>query len=60
MDADGMRRYVEATADLLDLPVTPERMEAVLLNFARLAGLAALVNGFDLGPADEAGPVWRP
>ena len=30
MDADGMRRYVEATADLLDLPVTPEQVRGAL------------------------------
>jgi hypothetical protein len=35
-------------------------MAGVLENFARLAGVAAAVNGFDLQVEDEPGPVWRP
>lgn len=60
MEREDMKGYIEAMAAMLELPVTAERLDAVLVNFERLAGLAGLVNAFALGPEDEAGPVWRP
>jgi hypothetical protein len=35
-------------------------MPGVLVNFERLAGIAAQVNAFQLAPEDEPAPVWRP
>lgn len=55
-----MQAYVVAAAAALELPIAPEHMPGVLLNFERLAAVAAVVNAFELGPADEPGPVWRP
>lgn len=55
-----MQAYIVAAAAALELPIAPEHMPGVLLNFERLAGVAAAVNAFELGPADEPGPVWRP
>lgn len=60
MNADEMRAYVEATAKALQLPIAPEHLPGVLVNFERLAGVAAAVNAFTLPPEAEAGPVWRP
>ncbi|MBL8385609.1 MAG: DUF4089 domain-containing protein [Burkholderiales bacterium] len=60
MTSDEIEAYVRAAAAALELPITAEQMPGVLANFARLAAVAAPVNAFDLGPADEAAPVWRP
>jgi len=60
MNKDEMQAYIVAAAAALELPIAPEHMPGVLLNFERLAGVAAAVNAFELGPADEPGPVWRP
>lgn len=60
MTEDGMRAYIVASAKALDLPIAPAHMPGVMLNFERLAAIAATVNSFELGPADEPAPVWRP
>ena len=60
MTEDEMRAYIVATATALELPIAPEHMPGVMLNFERLAAIAATVNSFELRPADEPAPVWRP
>lgn len=60
MTKDEMQAYIVAAAAALELPIAPEHMPGVLVNFERLAGVAAAVNAFELGSADESGPVWRP
>ena len=60
MTSDETGRYVLAAAAALELPIAPAHLPGVLLNFERLAGLAALVNAFPLGPEDEPGPRWEP
>ena len=60
MTKDEMQAYIVAAAAALELPIAPEHMPGVLVNFERLAGVAAAVNAFELGAADEPGPVWRP
>ncbi len=60
MTKNEMQAYIVAAAAALELPIAPEHMPGVLANFERLAGVAAAVNAFELGPADEPGPVWRP
>ena len=60
MTSDETRQYVLAAAAVLELPIAPAHLPGVILNFERLAGIAAAVNGFALGPADEPGPRWEP
>ena len=64
---DGLGRDAQGASDerpgelapvaLLD---APEHLPGVLENFERLAAIAAHINAFKLGPADEPAPVWRP
>ena len=60
MNSDEIERYVLAAAAALELPIAPEHLPGVILNFERLAAIAATVNEFALGPADEPGPRWEP
>ncbi len=60
MNSDETERYVLASAAALELPIAPAHLPGVILNFERLAGIAAAVNGFVLVPADEPGPRWEP
>ena len=60
MNRDETERYVLAAAAALELPIAPAHLPGVILNFERLAGIAAAVNEFALGPADEPGPRWEP
>ena len=60
MNSDEIERYVLAAAVALELPIAPAHLPGVILNFERLAGIAAAVNSFALGPADEPGPRWEP
>ena len=60
MTSEQIEAYVMAAAAALDLPVTPAQLPEVILNFERLAGIAALVNAFPLGPEHEPGPRWEP
>ena len=60
MNSDETERYVLAAAAALELPIAPAHLPGVILNFERLAGIAAAVNEFALGPADEPGPRWEP
>ena len=60
MTSEQIEAYVMAAAAALELPVTPAQLPGVILNFERLAGIAALVNAFPLGPEHEPGPRWEP
>ena len=60
MTKGDVEQYVLAAAAALELTITPALLPAVMLNFERLAGLAALVNAFPLGPEHEPGPRWEP
>lgn len=55
-----IEQYVKAAAAALELPIAPAHLPGVILNFERLAGIAAAVNAFALGPADEPAPRWEP
>ena len=55
IDADFVRR----AAALAGLEITPQQMPGVIANLRRTAEVAPAVVEFPLGPADEAGPVWR-
>jgi hypothetical protein len=56
---DDQAAYVDATAVLLDLPITPWR-DGVLRYFALAAEMNAIVDAFPLGPHDESGEVFAP
>ena len=60
MTGEEIERYVKAAAAALELPIAPAHLPGVIVNFERLAGIAALVNDFPLGPEDEPGPRWEP
>ena len=60
MTGEEIERYVKAAAAALELPIAPAHLPGVIVNFERLAGIAALVNDFPLGPDDEPGPRWEP
>ena len=57
---DEIEQYVKGAAAALELPIAPAHLSGVLVDFERLAGIAAQVNAFDLGPEDEPGPRWEP
>jgi hypothetical protein len=52
--------YVGVAAALIGLPIAAEHRPGVVLNFARIAQMAALVMAFPLGDSDEPAPVFRP
>ena len=60
MTREEIETYVKAASVALALPVAPAHLQGVILNFERLAGIAAAVNEFPLGPEDEPGPRWEP
>lgn len=60
MTSEQTEQYVKAAAAAIGLPIAPAHLPGVILNFERLAGIAAAVNSFALGPADEPGPRWEP
>ena len=60
MTSDETEQYVKAAAAALELPIAPAHLPGVLLNFERLAAIAAAVNAFPLGPQDEPAPRWEP
>lgn len=60
MTQTEIERYVTAAAAALELPIAPAYLPGVTLNFGRLAGQAALINAFPLGPEHEPGPRWEP
>jgi hypothetical protein len=52
--------YVDATAQLLQLPIAPEHRPGVLRYFGLASEMAALVNGLPLTAADEPAPAFVP
>ena len=60
MNSDETGQYIRAAAAALELPIAPAHLPGVILNFERLAAMAATVNDFVLGPAVEPGPRWEP
>ena len=60
MTRDEIEQYVKPAAVALELPLAPAHLPGVILNFERLASIAAAVNQFPLGPEHEPGPRWEP
>ena len=59
MTSDQQAAYVDATAALLDLPITPWR-DGVLRYFALAVEMNAIVEAFPLLPHDESGEAFVP
>lgn len=53
-------RYVESTAELIDLPLDPEYRPGVIANFEKIAEIAQLVLEFPLPTEIEAAPTFEP
>ncbi len=54
------KTYVENTALLMGLTLTPEYLPGVVENLARVADVAALVIEFELSEDVEIAPVFEP
>lgn len=52
--------YVDTAAALIRLPIEPAHYPGVILNFERIAQMAALVSAFSLPDEAEPAPVFRP
>jgi hypothetical protein len=59
MTDDELAVWVDAATRGLGLEVKPEQRAAVLMNFARIASMAALVNALELDETFEPAPVFR-
>lgn len=52
--------YVNCAAQLLRLPLAPERAAAVAQHLARSAAIAAVLDAADLAPEHEPAELFRP
>lgn len=52
--------YVKAAAEAVGLPIPPEYLAGVVLNFERSAVLARLLMDFQLPAGTDAAPVYKP
>jgi Protein of unknown function (DUF4089) len=59
-DDPSIAAYIEATAQLLRLPIAPEHRAGVEENFVRIAAFAQLFVDAPLELHDEPAPVFRP
>ncbi len=56
----NIEEYVDRTAELINLPLDPEHLPGVVVNFERITEIAQLVTEFPLPQAIEAAPVFEP
>ncbi|MGB3509362.1 MAG: DUF4089 domain-containing protein [Microcoleaceae cyanobacterium] len=56
----NIEKYVEFTAELINLPLQPEHFPGVVENLERIAAIAKLVIDFPLPPEIEAAPKFDP
>ncbi|NYZ11344.1 DUF4089 domain-containing protein [Azospirillum sp. RWY-5-1] len=52
--------YVDQAAAVIGLPIDPAHRPGVIMNFERVAGMAALVLDLPLSDTDEVAPVYVP
>lgn len=52
--------YVQAAAVAVDLPLSDAQAQRVAVHLQRTAGLAALLDGFELAPHDEPAEIFCP
>ncbi len=60
MDDTLISSYVNATAELLKLPLEAGRAQRVATHLQRAATLVALLEGVALAPPDELAELYRP
>jgi hypothetical protein len=60
MDEQQALAYVQASAAALGFDLDPARAQRVAQHLQRTAGLAALLEQFELGVEDEPAEVWNP
>jgi len=56
----NIEKYVEVTAELINLPLQPEHLPGVVKNFKKIAEMAKLVTEFPLPPEIEPAPKFEP
>jgi hypothetical protein len=52
--------YVQAAAVAVNLPLGEAQAQRVAIHLQRTAGLAALLDGFELAPHDEPAEIYCP
>lgn len=52
--------FVQAAAVAVDLPLSDAQAQRVAVHLQRTAGLAALLDGFELAPHDEPAEIYCP
>jgi len=60
MTPSQIETFVDAMAEAIGLPLHADHRPGVVHYFALAAGLAELVNGLPLGPADDPAEVFTP
>ena len=60
MDAPAIAAYVDAVSAAQGIVLDADERERVIMQFARIATIAAPVVALDLSPACEMAPVFRP
>ncbi|NES66246.1 MAG: DUF4089 domain-containing protein [Okeania sp. SIO2D1] len=56
----NIEKYVELTAELINLELQPEHLPGVVENLERIAAIAQLVIDFPLPPEIEPAPKFDP
>jgi hypothetical protein len=59
MTDTDIETFVDAAAQAADFPLTAEQRPGTLVNFARIAAMAALVDGLACDETIEPAPVFR-
>ena len=59
-DSQDIAAYVDSAAELIGLTLDPAHRPGVILNFGRIAEMAALVMEFPLPDDCEPAPVYVP
>lgn len=52
--------YVRAAAQVVDLPLSPERAQVVAMHFARTVAIARALEHAPLAPEQELAEIYRP
>lgn len=56
----NIEKYVEVTAELINLPLQPEHLPGVVANLEKIAAIAQLVIEFPLPPEIEPASKFEP
>ena len=57
---ENWHKYVQQTAKLMNLKLTPEYLPGVIKNFTSLAEISTLVTEFNLPDDIEIAPIFKP